>query len=256
MIKRLFSQAAAWLDDLIFPPGVRCLSCRRALDEDEADGLCLSCVRALDALAAAQEERERVEHGALPEGIAYVHSAFVYDAQARELVHRLKYQSIRAAAVPLAKGMAILPTGEEEILVPVPTDERRRRMRGFNQATLLAQTLSSAWGMPMCEALVRVRRCAPQTGLNEQQRRENLVGCMAVKARSVNTIRGRRILLIDDVYTTGSTAAEAARALLDAGARSVGVLTAARAGMEKKKEDIAFLTRHKQGHSAEKPWNI
>lgn len=252
-MKRLCSRAAAWLDDLIFPQHIRCLCCRRNLDEDEEDGVCPSCLRELDALAAAQEAWEQTRRGTLPEGIAYVHSAFAYDTQARELIHRLKYQSVRAAAVPLAKGMAILPAGEEEILVPVPTDERRRRARGFNQATLLAQELSRIWGMPMCEALVRVRRCAPQTGLNEQQRRENLVGCMAVKERSVSQIRGRSVLLIDDVYTTGSTASEAARALLAAGAKSVGALTAARAGTEKRSEDAAFLAPHKRSREAEKP---
>ena len=255
MIAGVLRRAGAWLDDLIFPQDVLCLCCESALGEDEEDGVCPACRRALDALAAAQEAWESAQHGAPPEGISYVHSAFAYDAQAKTLVRRLKYQSIRAAAAPLAKGMAILPAGEEEILVPVPTDERRRRKRGFNQATLIAQHLAGEWGMPACEALARVRRCAPQTGLNERQRRENLVGCMAVKAGSVDQIRGRRILLIDDVYTTGSTAAEAARALLAAGAKSVGVMTAARAGLGKKNEDVPFLAHDRRAYDAEKPRN-
>lgn len=231
------------MDDLLFPQDVLCLCCERALGEDAEDGVCPACARALNALAAAQESWEREARAVLPKGIAYVHSAFAYDAQARTLIRRLKYDSIRAAAVPLAGGMAILPADEEEILVPVPTDESRRRKRGFNQATLLADQLAARWGMPMCEALTRVRRCAPQTGLNEKQRRENLVGCMTVSERSMPKIRGKRILLIDDVYTTGSTASEAARALLAAGAGSVGVLTAARAGLGKKNENVPFFMR-------------
>lgn len=231
------------MDDLLFPQDVLCLCCERALGEDAEDGVCPACARALNALAAAQEAWEREARAVLPKGIAYVHSAFAYDAQARTLIRRLKYDSIRAAAVPLAGGMAILPADEEEILVPVPTDESRRRKRGFNQATLLAGHLAARWGMPMCEALTRVRRCAPQTGLNEKQRRENLVGCMTVSERSMPKIRGKRILLIDDVYTTGSTASEAARALLAAGAGSVGVLTAARAGLGKKNENVPFFMR-------------
>ena len=246
-VVRLGRRAAAWLDDLLFPPDVLCLCCERALGEDEADGVCSACAQALDALAAAQEAWEQTACCAPPEGIAYIHSAYAYDAQARALIRRLKYDSIRAASAPLAKGMTALPAGEEELLVPVPTDERRRRRRGFNQATLLAEYLGREWGMPVCEALERVRQCAPQTGLSEAQRRENLVGCMAVKARSVVQVRGRRVLLIDDVYTTGSTAAEAARALLAAGAESVGVLTAARAGLGNRNEDVPFLGRRGQG---------
>lgn len=244
----LLGRAGAWLDDLLFPEKVLCLCCESALGEDEEDGVCPACMRALNALAAAQaawEEDAKEARDVLPEGVAYVHSAFSYDGQVRTLVHRLKYNSVRAAALPLAKEMAMLPTGEEEILVPVPTDERRRRMRGFNQATLLARHLGAQWGMPMCEALMRVRRCAPQTGLSEAQRRENLVGCMTVRERSVDCIRGKHVLLIDDVYTTGSTAAEAARALLAGGAKSVALLTAARAGIGNRNDDVPFLVRNK-----------
>lgn len=249
MMKRVtaaLARAGRWIDDLLFPDEVLCLCCESALGEDAQDGVCPACAQALDRLAAEQEAREREERGAWPDGIAYVHAAYVYDAQARTLVHQLKYRSVRAAALPLAGQMALLPAGEEEMIVPLPTDRRRRRKRGFNQATLLAQALCEEWGMPMCEALERTRHCAPQTGLSEAQRRENLSGCMAVRARSVDAIRGRRVLLIDDVYTTGATAAEAARALLDAGAKSVGVLTAARAGLGLRDEDVPFFIGNKQ----------
>ncbi|MBR3794430.1 MAG: ComF family protein [Clostridia bacterium] len=237
---------------MLFPEKVLCLGCESALGEDDEDGICPACRRALDALAAEQETWEKETHDVLPEGIAYVHSAFAYDAQARTLVRLLKYRSIRAAALPLAKGMAMLPAGEEELIVPVPTDERRRKRRGFNQATLIANHLAVMWGMPVLEALVRVRPCAPQTGLNEQQRRENLVDSMAVSMRSVGQIRRKRVLLIDDVYTTGSTAAEAARALLDAGAMSVGILTAARAHIGNGDKEVPFLAQYKHAAAAEK----
>lgn len=249
MIKRMtaaFARAGQWIDDLLFPEDVLCLCCESALADNAQAGICPACSQALERLAAEQEAREREESGACPDGIAYVHAAYVYDAQVRTLVHQLKYRCVRAAALPLAGQMALLPTGEEEMIVPVPTDKRRRRKRGFNQATLLAQALSKEWGMPMCEALERTRHCESQTGLSETQRRENLSGCMAVKARSVDVIRGRRVLLIDDVYTTGATAAEAARALLAAGARSVGMLAAARAGLGLRDEDVPFFIRNKQ----------
>lgn len=256
------ARAGRWIDDLLFPEDVLCLCCESALGEDARDGVCPACAQALDRLGAAQEAREQAmgegdnpAQCAPPAGVLYVHSAYPYEAQARTLIHRLKYRSVRAAVVPLAKPIALLPAGEEEIIVPVPTDERRRKKRGFNQATLLAEYVAGEWGMPVCDALTRTRSCAPQTGLSEAQRRENLAGCMTVKARSVDAVRGKRVLLIDDVYTTGATAAEAARALLAAGAKNVGMLTAARAGLGQTNEDVPFFIRPQTEINGQKPRN-
>ena len=178
-----------------------------------------------DQLAARQEERETKERSAYPEGIDYIHSAYVYEGPARRLIRRLKYESVRSAAVPLARKMVYLPSGEEEIIVPVPTDKRRELARGFNQSALLAEHVGQELGMQVVHALRRVEHRPPQTGLPARERRKNLIGCMAADER----VSGMRVLLIDDVYTTGSTIAEAARALRKAGAKSVGVFTAARA---------------------------
>ena len=137
---------------------------------------------------------------------------------------KLKFERQRPAAVPLARAMAALPAGEEELLVPVPTTRRRLRERGFNQAQVLCSLLAGTWGMPMEEALVREDDRTAQSTLGGQSRRANLTGCM----RALTSVSGRRVLLVDDVYTTGSTVAEAARALMEAGAASVGVIVAAR----------------------------
>jgi len=140
-------------------------------------------------------------------------------------LHRLKYESVRAAAAPLAAQMTFLPLDEEEIIVPVPTDPKRERIRGFNQSALLAEHIGRTLGMRVERALVRVEARRPQTGLSAGQRRENLLGCMAAS----DAVNGRRVLLVDDVYTTGATAQEAARALRQAGAKSIRVFAAARA---------------------------
>lgn len=212
-------------EELLFPRGVLCLCCGTALGGEETDGVCPACREALERLSQRQEERERSLSGeTLPEGIDFVHAAFPYEDQARTLICRLKFESVRSAAVPLAGAMALLPAGEEELIVPVPTDSRRRRRRGFDQSALLAGHVAETLGMPMREALVRTSHRAPQTGLNAGQRRANLAGCM----RAGEAVRGRRVLLVDDVYTTGATCCEAARALRAAGAVSVGVFAAAR----------------------------
>ncbi len=245
-IGKLLKRIVGKQDELLFPGDVLCLCCDRALDDGAQCGVCKSCRCALALLALEQEAREtELASDPLPEGIAYVHAAYPYEGAARRLIHRLKYESVRAAAVPLAQAMAYLPSGEEEAIVPVPTDKRRMRRRGFNQATMLADEIGRMLGMQVVPALHRIQARCPQTGLSGVQRRENLRGCMAVRLSDRKTVAGRRILLVDDVYTTGATVQEAARALLAAGAKSVGVFAAARAGtgMDEQTDPFALTRR-------------
>lgn len=236
-IRRMLSYAARWLEEMIFPQEVLCLACGHAIGEDAIAGVCPACMDALARLRERQAEEEKARPAReIPEGVAYVHAAFPYEGAARQLIRRLKFESVRAAAIPLAEEMAYLDAGEEELIVPVPTDERRRRQRGFNQSTLLAAHMAKTLGMPMAESLCRTERRAPQRGLNAAQRKKNLLGCMAAG----DEVNGKRILLIDDVYTTGATAAEAARALRAAGAVSVGVLCAARVQPDAVQSNLPF----------------
>ena len=224
-IKRVLARIGTWIDDLLFPENVLCLCCDHALGPEDTQGLCAGCRRELARLAAQQEKREAGKPEILPEGIDALHAAFVYEGAARRLVHRLKYESVRAAAVPLAAQMVFLPSGEEEIIVPVPTDPGRERRRGFNQAALLAEHIGRTLGMRVEKALVRVEARRPQTGLSAAERRENLAGCMAAS----EAVSGKRVLLVDDVVTTGATVQEAVRALQEAGVKSIRVFAAARA---------------------------
>ena len=211
-------RAAALLDDWLFPDQVACVCCGTALGSEERC-LCAACREALCQL----EENFRDEKPPA-EGLDAVYAALPYEGQARTLIRRLKYESLRDCAEPLAAVMSRLPTGNEDLLVPIPTTRSRQRQRGFNQAALLASSLSSIWGMPMAEALVRRDERAAQASLSAAKRKKNLEGCMTC----TQDVSGRRILLVDDVYTTGSTAKEAARALLAAGAQSVSIAVSAR----------------------------
>ena len=115
-----------------------------------------------------------------------------------------------------------------DLLAPVPLHPKRIKARGFNQSLLLAQAFP---GTPLArEAVIRTRPTPPQVGLNPKERRDNVKGDFAVPdpARA----KGRSVLLIDDLYTTGSTVKECARVLLKAGARRVEVLTVARVSHE------------------------
>ena len=220
MILKYLRQLWNALLDLLYPRDILCLCCDRAIAPDAQDGLCPACLEALEELEARQAEEEI----APAPGIVRVRAAYPYTAQARRLIIRLKYERVRDAAVPLARAMAMLPGGEADVVVPVPTTRRRLRERGYNQAQVLAELIGRETGMPVMDALERTDEHTEQVRLSGQSRRQNLKGVM----HADDSIRGPRVLLIDDVYTTGSTAEEAARALLDAGAVSVEVFTAAK----------------------------
>ena len=171
-----------------------------------------------------QEQLDAQRAEPLPPGVDFISAAFPYEQEAKRLIRRLKFEHVRVAAVPLARAMSRLPGGEEELIVPMPTTGDRLKKRGFNQAELIGRHLGVMLGMPLVDALSRSDNRAAQSSLSAKERRKNLVGCMRADSR----VRGRRILLVDDVCTTGSSIEEAARALLEAGAKGVGVFVAAR----------------------------
>jgi ComF family protein len=115
-----------------------------------------------------------------------------------------------------------------DLVVPVPLHSKRKRDRGYNQSELLARSLARQIAVPLEKgALVRTRPTLPQVGLTDAQRLENVRG--AFRCALPRRVSGKRVLLIDDVMTTGATASSAARALLEGGASRVSVLTVARA---------------------------
>lgn len=187
--------------------GHRCLVCGVPIN-DEAD-YCLRCQRTESVF------RRNV-------------SPLRYDGEGRQLVHMLKFGGKRYIARLLGAMMAdeFLSSGEEcEIVVPVPMSEKEVKRRGFNQSELLAADIGERLGMPVLPALSKVKDTPPQKELTGKERAENLKGCFAL--RFGEYVKGRKILLVDDVFTTGSTANECARTLLKGRARSVTVLTAA-----------------------------
>jgi ComF family protein len=149
------------------------------------------------------------------------------------LLHELKYRGRRRLATRLAEALLAEPAARAVIegasaLVPVPLHPRRRRDRGFNQAELIAAAIARRTGIALfASALVRRKDTAPQTGLSAAARRGNVRGAFAVRRRA--QVAERRIVLVDDVLTTGATAQACAQALREAGAVEVRLLSVARA---------------------------
>ena len=190
-----------------------CVSCRTPfvnsfpLDSEGRCSLCRSGLRAFDA----------------------AYSFGSYAGPLRTLVHLFKYHAMRPLAAPLgAYLLRSLPRDQAfDLLVPVPLHWLRRWKRGFNQSELLGRVVSRSTGIPVCGALRRVRSTAVQAGLSNTARRRNV--SQAFRCHRPEKVRGKRILLVDDVMTTGSTATACARALKRAGAARVVLLTVARA---------------------------
>lgn len=159
-------------------------------------------------------------------------AALVYDAQSRRVVLPLKYADrteLAAALAPLmARAGAALLAGAE-LLVPVPLHRARLVSRRYNQAALLGLALARRSGVAaLPDALLRTRPTAPLEGLNREARARMVDDAFAARPSRLAALVGRRVVLIDDVLTSGATAAACTRALLAAGVASVDVLVAAR----------------------------
>ena len=144
------------------------------------------------------------------------------------MIHLFKYGRIKTLARPLGDLLlAALPREQEfDALVPVPLHWRRQWQRGFNQAELLARMIGRRTGIPVVKALGRVQATVTQASLGNSSRRRNVAS--AFRCKRARLVEGKRILLIDDVMTTGATAASCAQALKRAGAGKVALLTVAR----------------------------
>ena len=170
-----------------------------------------------------------------PPPYAFARAVAEYRDGIREAVHALKFGGRPVLATPLGRllaesGARALPAPPDEWadgLVPVPLHPARLAERGFNQAELLAAPCAARWGVPILpRVLVRTRPTLPQTDLDPAARRANVRDAFRVPRPAA--VQGRRVLLVDDVLTTGATVGAAARALRAAGATAVGVLTLAR----------------------------
>ena len=241
---RMMSAAVAFgrrLVDLALPP--QCLACHAPVAE--MGSLCPACWSRLKLIERPYCERLGIPFaydlgpGALsaeaiadPPPFDRARAVAVYDDVARRLVHGLKYRDRLELARWMAGWMARAGTdllAKTDIVVPVPLHRRRLWWRRYNQSALLALVLAVKAGKPVTnDALLRIRATAQQVGLSAEERDRNVRGAFRMTAEGKRAVAGRRVLLVDDVYTTGATVKASTRALIRAGAVAVDVLTFAR----------------------------
>jgi len=234
------ARTARFALDIALP--MQCVACREPV---AGDGVCAACWSRLSFIAPPYCSRLGIPFvydpgpdilsmqaiAALP---AYhrARAAVRYDEVARTLVHHLKYHDRTDLAPTMGRWMA--RTGAElldeaDLLVPVPLHWRRGFSRRFNQSGALAKAIGRAGGVPVApDALRRIRPTEHQIGLSRAQRATNVQGAFKVPPARRHEVQGRRIVLIDDVLTSGATADACARALLRAKAAQVDLLVFAR----------------------------
>ena len=229
-----------WIDaaiELLYPSRANCMGCGSLIGADEgwlcdacwewlvpmreiSDWICPRCGRALlhDTNCRACERWPK-------DALDGAWIAYAYQRPIDRMIRRLKYDGVRCLAQWMGTQMAELYLAggrpSVDVVMAVPMHKRRVRQRGFNHAELLARTFAEAAQMPFDQALSRVRHTKQQARLGLQQRESNMRGAFVAD----DSVKGRRILLVDDVLTTGTTAIYCALALKQAGAKCVYVAT-------------------------------
>lgn len=201
-----------WVLDLLFPP--KCLLCNRVLENHQLD-LCAKC-RVEQPLCPVSKNKYPFLDSWL--------SLWYYENDARLSLLRYKFQGKRCYASGYGRLLAMKLRQEREdtfdLITWVPVSRRRRFHRGYDQVALLAAAVSAELEIPSVACLKKIRNTPPQSGIvGQAKRRANVLG--AYEARNQAAFSGKRVLLIDDVITTGATAGECARVLLTAGAKQV-----------------------------------
>jgi len=227
--------------NLLFPP--LCLCCDKAV-EVHGPPLCPACLADLQPIQSpycsccgrafsGQGNNHLCEH-CLRRGWNFhlARSLFLFEERIAHLIHQLKYQgkiTVVRAIRPLARESKLLADlHSADLIMPVPLHLNRLRRRGFNQSTLLARACFPGERKKICSGiLIRATDTPSQTGLNGKERRKNLRNAFGVTDKEA--IRGRNIILVDDVFTTGSTINECAGVLRRAGAGRIEALTICRA---------------------------
>lgn len=214
-----------WLGELLFPP--KCVLCGRVLEKEQTD-LCHRC---------------RTEAPECPVSKAkypYIHAwlaLLYYEDMVRGSLLRYKFRGRRHYAAVYGRLLAMKLSREDrtdyDILTWIPISDKRRRKRGFDQVELIAEAVARELGMVATPTLKKLRDNRPQSSVvGQAERRANVLGVYAACDRQA--LQGKRVLLFDDIITTGATAGECARILLTAGAKEVDLAVVAAARQHKK----------------------
>lgn len=236
-LKKWFALTMDKISKAIFPQNITCDACGEELSADTRYNLCGACIEKFPfvkghiclgcGVPMANDADYCLRCQANDNMVTVNRSPLIYEGEARKLIYTLKFGKKKYIAHTLGALMAdeYINRGMDcDIIVFVPMSSSEMKKRGFNQSELLAREVGQRLNLPVLPALIKTRDTSAQKELSGKSRAENLRDAFACVFREVKRLR---VLLIDDVYTTGATANECANTLLKAGAKEVRVLTAA-----------------------------
>lgn len=205
------------MDGFKWAVGRTCLRCGKRLSQSDPRDICFSC----------SEHSHAYRRG---------YNCTEYGTHERALLYKLKYASCSYLADTIAEIMydrmkSLSIEGDYNLLLPIPAHKSRTRMRGYNQAALIAENLSLRCGI-VCRSTLLQRKNSTRAlrSMTPEERKAALSGVFAIDSKAANAIAGQRILLVDDIYTTGATADAVAELLYDAGADYVDIMSFASGG--------------------------
>lgn len=224
----------------VFPPKIKCLICGRDLPQVQDEEFCADCLTKLSKIsetkccvvcgnAMSVADRVCINCKAHKREFDQARSVFIYENAAQNLIHGLKFRNqpyiSRTLGFLMAEKFKKLDW-KVDVVVPVPLSKKRKKWRGYNQSELLAREFISHTGLEICtDNLVKVVETRQQKGLGFKERQENLQ--RSFKLRYSKAFQGKKVLLIDDVLTSGATANACTKVLKNAGAEQVLVLCVA-----------------------------
>jgi len=199
-------------------------------DYDQKKYLCNNCLRQFQLLLqpspADLENKQHLFSDFDTELAFYTPYPFIAEGITQSIIHHFKYADMPNLAVVIGKKLTTrLPEMEYDMIVPIPLHGTRLGERGYNQSEKLAEGISSVLNIPIAKKhlVKRTRQTPSQTGLTLEERQKNMQGAFALTDKGKEALRGRKILLVDDVMTTGATMASATEAILEAKPTKVGI---------------------------------
>lgn len=236
-VSEFLKKCLAAFKDALYPMNCTCDVCGEELVADTRYRLCSECVEKLPfvgehrCLSCGMPLKDESDYcnRCQYEKFAFVknRSPLTYDGETKKMIYALKFGRKKYIAQTLGALMAdeFLKSGmQADIIVFVPMTQKEEKKRGFNQSALLAYEVGGRLNIPVLPALVKIKDTSAQKELHGKERAINLKGAFSC---AFEQVKSRRLLLIDDIFTTGATANECAKVLLKAGAREVNVLTSA-----------------------------
>ncbi|NLD18939.1 MAG: ComF family protein [Clostridiales bacterium] len=245
----IWERAIKVVDEALFPSGIYCISCGSLIDGTRPYSLCDKCIREFHwingrrcrkcgkALQDTYKGQLCYDCMAYPHYFDKGYSCMTYGLKERELLLDYKYNGKSYLGKKFGDILYDRMSCENidaDVIIPVPIHRRRERKRGYNQSALMAESLAKKMEKPFLgDAVVRTRETALLRSLSPVERESALRGAFAVCSGALEKVYNKKVLLIDDIYTTGSTADSCSKTLLEAGAEAVLLLTLASGGNKK-----------------------